>query len=560
MKYKIYNKLIENEIIIAILLFFLPLFYFLNPINIKQMSQNSFVFLFLFQLILCSVYLFFGFLIKKFFIRKQINNFYIIISLFYFTLFFYNEIKILLDVINSMVFNSWRLGKVSSLYFREISILASLSFISLIFYLNHKIFFFKNIFKTFVVIFIFTNLLSSFIGYYILAKNNIQNQFDESNLDLLKFDNFSNKDVVKKRNIYFILFDGMISLENAYQQNIISDKESILKLKKKLEQQNVKYIPNSISNYNFTYLSLSSIFYLNSPLNERSPEYKDNKHLYPLMLDKKNLAKLDKNNLITLPKILSNNGYNFYYFGNKWHPCNSDNVNNINCFKQFSNNKYTSLLEIFYQRTLLVSLVKKILRYSNAENSSFYFFNNLKNVTETLSKKSNNKDNNFVFVHLMSPHNPYLDKSCNYNALAKLTNYSYSYSCAIDNILNMADFFNKEDPEALLVFQADHGWVVKLDNNRSHQDYLYSEEAVFKRKLNKNIKNEFYYRSSIFNSIKAPDNCFNKNKIPKNNSNTIKFILNCALNYNLSYDENNHYIGFDPKDQNYGRVFKLQSK
>ena len=170
MKYKIYNKLIENEIIIAILLFFLPLFYFINPVNVKQMDQSSFVFLFLFQLILCSIYLFFGFLIKKIFIKKESNNFYIIISLFYFTLFFYNEIKILFDAINSTLFNSWRLQKISSLYFREISIFTSFFFMSLIFYLNHKLFFFKNIFKTFIMIFIFTSLLFSFI-YVIIVFN-----------------------------------------------------------------------------------------------------------------------------------------------------------------------------------------------------------------------------------------------------------------------------------------------------------------------------------------------------------------------------------------------------
>ena len=331
-------------------------------------------------------------------------------------------------------------------------------------------------------------------------------------------------------------------------------------LKCELKEQNIKYIPNSVSNYNYTYLSLSSIFYLNPPLSERSSKYINNKYLYPLMFEEKNFSKLKKNDLITLPDLLSKNNYNFYYFGNRWHQCKSDIVNNINCFKEFSNNKYTILLEKFYQRTLLVSLTKKILKYDNIENSSFFFLNNLEYVTDKISKKTNNKNNNFVFVHLLSPHDPYLDESCNYNDIAELTNYTYSYSCAINNISNIAKFFNKKDPDAILVFQSDHGWVVKLNDNKNNADYLYSENAILKGKLNKNIQDEFYYRSSIFNSIKAPDNCFIKNKAPKNNSNTIKFIINCVLDYNLSYDDNNHYIGFDPKDQNYGKVFKLQTK
>lgn len=116
-----------------------------------------------------------------------------------------------MDGINSILFNSWRLQKVNSLYFKEISIFISFSFIFIIFYLHHKFFFFKNLFKTFVAIFIFTNLLFSFIGYYTFAKNNDQNQFDVNNLNLLKFDNF-NKNIEKKQNIYFIIFDSMISL------------------------------------------------------------------------------------------------------------------------------------------------------------------------------------------------------------------------------------------------------------------------------------------------------------------------------------------------------------
>ena len=37
------------------------------------------------------------------------------------------------------------------------------------------------------------------------------------------------------------------------------------------------------------------------------------------------------------------------------------------------------------------------------------------------------------------------------------------------------------------------------------------------------------------------------------------FIFNCVFDYNLSYDNNYHFIGLDAKDpKNYGRLFKLE--
>jgi len=544
--FKYYPK---NELYLAILLFFLPLFNFINPANIKQIDTILLLFLFFFNLFICFIFLTTSYLIKNYIIKKKISNYFIIISLFYFILFFYNETKFFMDTINSLSFNSKRISWIISKYYNEITVFL-IFFITFIFcYLNYKKKKFRIFFKTFIVIFLSINLLLNFYYFYSYREINNTEKLDASDLNLPKI-NYLNNINEEKKNIYYIIFDRMISLENAYKQNIITNEETIVELKKKLENIKIKYITDSISNYNLTYLSLSTIFYLNSPVNEKSPQYKNNALFYPQMLEKKNL--------ITLPKLLSNNNYNFYYFGNNWHQCINNKINNINCFMESSNSKYTNILESFYINTPFVGLAKIFLKHNHENNTANFFLKNFKIVSDKMNQSLINQKGNFIFVHVLMPHSPFLDKNCDYNPSPELTSYAHSYSCAIDNILNIGNFFYKEDPSALLIFQADHGWVTKFNNNADPKRSIYSQDPILNGKINKSITNEIYFRSSIFNSIKAPEKCFEMNPSPTNNSNTIKFIFNCVFNYNLSYEKPNHYIGFYASNRNYGNIFKIE--
>ena len=83
---------------------------------------------------------------------------------------------------------------------------------------------------------------------------------------------------------------------------------------------------------------------------------------------------------------------------------------------------------------------------------------------------------------------------------------------------------NNIDPEAIVVFQGDHG-VDALDD------------------LDLELTNEENYqmRGKIFNAIKAPEICFKKYGLPKTNVNTVRFTLNCAYGFKLPYRKNSHY-------------------
>jgi len=84
---------------------------------------------------------------------------------------------------------------------------------------------------------------------------------------------------------------------------------------------------------------------------------------------------------------------------------------------------------------------------------------------------------------------------------------------------------NNIDPEAIVVFQADHG--------------LLSKEIAESLELTE--KEKYQLSGKIFNAIKAPEICFDKFGLPKTNVNTMRFALNCAYGFKLPYRKNIHY-------------------
>ena len=86
---------------------------------------------------------------------------------------------------------------------------------------------------------------------------------------------------------------------------------------------------------------------------------------------------------------------------------------------------------------------------------------------------------------------------------------------------------NNIDPEAIVVFQGDHGPRNSLSGELTEKE-----------------KNQLL--GKIFNAIKAPEICFDKYGLPQTNINTMRFALNCAYGFKLPYRKNIHYANQDP--------------
>ena len=94
----------------------------------------------------------------------------------------------------------------------------------------------------------------------------------------------------------------------------------------------------------------------------------------------------------------------------------------------------------------------------------------------------------------------------------------------MQEIISFMEYISVEDPEAIVVFQADHG--------------LHAFEIS-----NKLIKNntDVTHRANVFNAIKAPESCFDKFGEPYSTVNTIRFVLNCSYGIDLPYKKIIHY-------------------
>ena len=80
---------------------------------------------------------------------------------------------------------------------------------------------------------------------------------------------------------------------------------------------------------------------------------------------------------------------------------------------------------------------------------------------------------------------------------------------------------NNTDPDAIVIFQGDHGWN-DLDLELTDDE-------------------KYLFQARIFNAIKAPEICFDKYGLPKTNVNTIRFVINCAYGFKLPYRQDKHY-------------------
>ena len=100
--------------------------------------------------------------------------------------------------------------------------------------------------------------------------------------------------------------------------------------------------------------------------------------------------------------------------------------------------------------------------------------------------------------------------------------YKSSYRCVLIEVLDFMEYISTADPDAIVVFQGDHGFNVIKDKTKTPEEIL-------------------HYRAAIFNAIKAPETCFKKFGEPHSNINTVRFILNCAYGYELSYLPSTHY-------------------
>lgn len=496
--------------LLSIIFYLIPFLEFIN-INYSVLDKSTISILFYIFLSLFLFLILLNFLLNK--IKFFYNGFYI----FFFSFCFFISFKFL-DLKNFI--NN----------FSSFSFYISFT-ILIIFYFIIFFFISRNRFNTFFILFsLFLFIYNVFILYSLQNKSfNHQQSYIKNNNFFLETENISS---VNKENIYYFILDGMTSI-NYFKKTFpeINEKE-IDKHINYLKSKNFLVHEDSISNYNTTYLSFATLMELDYTVTDSSDKYFDRKNFWPYLLSRPNKKP-------ALISILQENNIGFKWYGNITASCKNYAFNKDFCPEESVSNSFY-VFNSFFNKTPLITILRKffpkfmLAGYGDNIDAINNFLKDYKNL-DLLNKK-------FYLIHHLAPHPPYIhnaDCSFKYKSSSNVADEDYSgykdsYLCVLKKIDHAVRTIIENDPKSLVVFTADHGWILKNEN-----------------KINKDL-----LKFNIYNSLKIHNECKKFVKEKMDTISTIRVVLGCNINKIPVVTDRRSYIGFQENNINFGKVLK----
>jgi len=342
-------------------------------------------------------------------------------------------------------------------------------------------------------------------------------------------------------NIYFVIVDGMMSLEHASDIGIVEQEKEELRLKK----LGLTYIEKSVSSHNHTYLTLASIFQLSYSHKPMSKPYVDRTPFYPFMMHAE-AYKVPSEPSLPLLHALEKVDVQLIWQGNSWGRSECISSSKWKCASEVSkkSNRIKVMLTEYMNTVMPFHLPSIGGRFVveigpggkgwdiSGKQTLIPFMNLLGNIV-------NPAQSILAFVHHIAPHAPFnRTEAC--DPISKpfaddFSGYRANYRCVLQEIEQFLVKINTVDPDSIVLIQADHGW-----------DHLNPIKLSEEKKI--------AYRAKIFNAIKAPETCFKSYGRPLSTINSIRFALNCAYGFKFPFEDQIHYRGFGEEDSKYGTV------
>lgn len=517
---------------ISLLAIFYPFINFLsiNKANIEPL-QIKILFFLLISLLLA---IFLICLILKSITKIKIEKLIYFFSIFSFLLFFYQDLKNLLNLLFKSLFSNFNLGGETSLI-----IIIIISIITLFKIIDGQ----KKLYLRFLNIFIILLTISSIVRIFPL-------HIELKNKKISSFSNevfFTAKQIKeikssKNKNIYYIVFDAAIPFEsfNNNFQNIKYE-ENIKLLKKK----NYVYLNDVNSSYDGTHLTLSQILNLNYHIDDKTGQYE---------LQDTYAEVMRRFDLTPLGKILEKINYDFYWIGNASQNCylynyelcieNYDknyNFSFLKIFDFFSKilNNYT--VSIFFERSPLIDVLNKVffINHDKLTSKEIAFKENdsvLKFIDSNIYNNKTNKNlsNKFFLIHALMPHgyaafnrepniyginceslsfekykNLTLKESYKTNILTNdisgvLIGYDSNYKCFMKRLNQIVNLIDKNDPNSVVLITSDHG----INFNKLDQSIFFA--GKFGNNCNSRVNNK---NMDQINGIRLALTCATNQKV-----------------------------------------------
>jgi hypothetical protein len=496
--------------------------------KLKFSNKKSFIYLFIPLIPLFEIY------IKNFYIIDSAEKKY----LFYFSLttFIFFSLVLFFSKNNELIVSSLSLFYLVCFNYKNvtdfavdnappaISKLPNYAFfiwlLVLLFLLAFNLFFLRrDIFKNFLIVFLIVSVFNSLNVLYGSRSdstvNSTSNQSDEyTNLDKIK--------LVKKPNIYFIVFDGMANLETAKKYyNFDSDMTQ-----KFLIQSDFSINQYSTSPYGQSLPTMGSILNLDYLFDQKNIPFSTRSKILEPYLNTQSIVY----------DIFTENDYEIFLMG-KIFPCDKDSIE-VYCIESsgYKSTSYNILIN-----TPLAIIVNNRSSFENIYNLVSQIFNfgcspdcSEKNF-DTISKEIEILDNpekpNLIFLHYMYTHEPFtVNSDCSdreiifyeypiYNQEA----YRDSINCSLNQIKDLEINITDSD---IVIAMSDHG------------PFYFSKIDYISELTKEDIDNR--YKTFLAYKINEKYNCGTDNNFQS--VNIFRILINCLSNENLDILEIKSYF------------------
>jgi hypothetical protein len=293
------------------------------------------------------------------------------------------------------------------------------------------------------------------------------------------------------------------------------------------------------TNYVTTYVSLAATLEMDYVVREGSPRYRDRRGFFPNVLAQ-----------VPPPRVvrqLTAAGYEFYHWGNAWAPCAPTLT--VRCIDEASTD--ADFAKRIVSAFLAPTKVPQALYRMHAVSST----NPFPELELVVKRLVSRKRPFFLFVHHISPHPPYRRPDCSSEpGIAGLyggreehdrSGYTHSIDCVNEEVVSLSRTIQASDPNAIVVFQADHGSDFAVDWDVTGDKW--SDAAVDER-------------SGILNLVKVPQPCRDWLRLSLSQINTMRLVMGCLARTAPEYLDDRTYTNYYESNPAFGIVHDVTSR
>jgi hypothetical protein len=309
-------------------------------------------------------------------------------------------------------------------------------------------------------------------------------------------------------NVYFIVLDEYGGAR-ALQKYLGLDINPFIE---QMKERGYSHLESSRSNYVSTYLSLTATLEMDYVMDESSPRHQDQRTFFPQALQRG-----------WSPQVMTQSalaGRDFVYVGSHYIPCGR--WPGVICVEEAdASYRYTRAVRQFFAPTDIPHALTML-----QTSGDYGSLKPLSNAIETLAQWPRPF---FAVVHVISPHAPYHRADCSryWRGDRDYEQYKTTIECVNRAVVALATRLAAVDPEAIVVFQADHGSGSNVD---------------WERRLSQWTDAAIDERSSILSLVRLPVPCREWLRPDLSSVNTMRLVSGCLARHRPEYVENRSFI------------------